>query len=177
MVRFVTVVAAVCMWLTGCGPGNSRPIPMTRAEQSFALHAQDADPAKAKEARAGFVAEHQEWDEATKRAVLKGEVVKGMTRAQVRAAWSYGEIRQMAGGAIIDRQRRERWLYDRAPLLVMAYFRNDLFVEAKAYDRDDAPVGLARGEVGFLLPARTERPLPPGDTELLRRAYGVEPEW
>lgn len=168
----------LCAFLSACGVGaNFRPIPMTPEESTLVSRAQASDPHEAKDARRSFVEKHPEWSDSAKMAVARGEAVPEMTRVQVRAAWGPGELRQMAGGFIIDQTLRERWLYDRSPLLVMAYFLDERLVEARAFDLGTNAVPIARGEFGFVLPQRESGSSRYPGIELLKHAQRIQPKW
>ena len=169
---------AACLMLSACGvESDFRPIAMSGEEEALVMRVQSSDPAAAANARAAFIEGHPEWPESTKAAIIRGEAVRDMTRLQVRAAWGVGGVRQMAGGFIIDRQLRERWLYDRSPLLVMAYFVDEKFVEGKAFDENALSVSIARGEFGCVLPSRNSKSSRYPGIELLHHAQRVQPKW
>lgn len=151
---------------------------MSGVERSRALEVQSGDPVIAESARADIIAGHPEWTSEAKNAVMRGEVITGMTRLQVCAAWGAdNSLRQIAGGFMSDRTPRERWLYDRAPLLVMAYFADGVLVKARAYDSIGTPVAIEMGEFGLRLPSRSAVPASLGDNRLLLLAQRVDPDW
>lgn len=170
---------ALCLFVSGCGVGsNYRTIPMSESEQAGTSRILSVDVDTATKIRSEIIKGHPEWDETFKAAIMQGEVVSGMSRLQVRAAWG-GDLycRQMAGGHIIDRQPRERWLYDQAPLLVMAFFADELFVTARAYDSDGNLAPIEQGLIGLRMPPRRTAPTQYGDASLLRLAQRVGPKY
>ncbi len=94
-------------------------------------------PTRADEARRQLVDNHPEWPEDARQAILNGEVLPGMTRPQAMAACGIGFMREMS-----YRPYRERWFYDRDPLIVVLYFLDDTLVGAKGIDEHDTNVVL-----------------------------------
>jgi len=178
-VQAATFVISFVLLLSGCGVSNHyREIPMTDAERALTLNVQAKDSAVAEAARSDIVTGHPEWNDDIKLAIKRGEVLAGMTRLQVQSAWGWDiYCRQFAGGHIIDRQCRERWLYDRAPMLVMAYFVGDTFVTARAYDGAGTPVAIDSGTYGLRLPDTTAATSQRGDDRLLHLALRIDPVW
>jgi hypothetical protein len=178
--RAAVLICVLCLALTACVAGPGTPLPTTREETAVAIALQSGNTDAVSKARDQLLDKRPAWDAATKDAITKSEAVIGMNRFQVRAAWGGGELREQSNGTffdILELDPRERWFYDRVPLVVVAYFEKDALIEVKGFDREGKTVALERGERGFVMPSRAVRASERGETPFCQQVRDVVPEW
>lgn len=183
--RLICPIILLFIVLGGCVGGGSQHdkcIGLSPSEELLAARVGNevvpeyaADPVAESLARDQIVANHPEWPETIREAVTSGEIYPGMTRAQVAAAWGNGFVHSVRPVKFANRVRREKWGFDCAPNIAVAFFIDDSLIAVRQYGPAGESVAIPTGRFGTARPVRVE-PLLTHEDRILRFRH-ICPDW